>query len=312
MESQFQGRKESQDCVLKSRNLSYELRCYFKKIVDDYVRGLRLKSSELGLHSCPYEKIMSGYKSVSLPDSPFTLYPSGSTRMNYRPINMPEIVTWGAGSSRLTVKNLRIRLKYSCVLGLDCEWKPETRRGERNEVALLQLAAADGYCVVYRLSELEEVPRDVKELLSDTSVIKTGVGIENDVRRLSEDYGVDCKPFLDLRFMAVELGYEPVSLKTLSKRHLGRELSEDYFTNWEKPELNSREINYAADDAWASVDLFVIFSYLMFKRRGEEWANNLSGTLEIFNDCMNKNFCFQSWRREVERRRRYVGQERRN
>ncbi|RZF47223.1 hypothetical protein LSTR_LSTR004932 [Laodelphax striatellus] len=82
--------------------------------------------------------------------------------MNYRPINMPEIVTWGAGSSRLTVENLRIRLKYSCVLGLDCEWKPETRRGERNEVALLQLAAADGYCVVYRLSELEEVPRDVK------------------------------------------------------------------------------------------------------------------------------------------------------
>jgi len=44
------------------------------------------------------------------------------------------------------------------VIGLDCEWTPVRRKKQLPDVALLQIATRDGYCVLFRTCFMEEVP----------------------------------------------------------------------------------------------------------------------------------------------------------
>ena len=71
-------------------------------------------------------------------------------------------------------------------LGIDCEWV--NREGQANApVALLQIATPLCDCFLIRLHKMEgQMPQSVKELLEDKSVLKFGVGVQDDVKRLSD------------------------------------------------------------------------------------------------------------------------------
>lgn len=167
--------------------------------------------------------------------------------------------------------NAVLELRKKCedirVIGLDCEWVAEGKKA--NKIALLQLASIDGYCSLIRLCALGHVPNSLKELLSDKSIIKTGVAVNSDASRLLKDYGVLCKGMLDLRHMAKSVGSVPAGLGKMSNLYLNKELDKDWrirCSNWEASTLTDRQIQYASDDALVSVQLFEYFNNLKLKK----------------------------------------------
>jgi ribonuclease D len=100
-------------------------------------------------------------------------------------------------------------LGNSSLLGLDCEWRPKSWKGDShnvaNKVAVLQLASPKTCLIIQLLRATEgglRLPQKLFDLLSSASVLKLGVGIRDDCQRLANDYGLACNGLVDLRNLA--------------------------------------------------------------------------------------------------------------
>lgn len=106
---------------------------------------------------------------------------------------------------------------------------------------------------------MKQIPTDLRELLEDDNVIKVGVAPQDDAKKLSHDFGVGVSNTFDLRFMAVMAGHQPEGLGKLAKTHLNFMLDKNWrlvCSNWEAPQLEPVQLNYAANDALAAVAIF--------------------------------------------------------
>ena len=84
-------------------------------------------------------------------------------------------------------------------LGIDCEWV-NTKDQRKFAVALLQIATPLSDCFLIRLCKMDgQMPKSVREILEDETILKFGVGIMDDARRLSKMCGVDVSGCVDLR-----------------------------------------------------------------------------------------------------------------
>uniref|UniRef100_A0A1B6KTR1 Exonuclease 3'-5' domain-containing protein 2 n=1 Tax=Graphocephala atropunctata TaxID=36148 RepID=A0A1B6KTR1_9HEMI len=159
--------------------------------------------------------------------------------------------------SKFAVEQLKRKLNERKVIGLDCEWV--STKGKRHPVALLQLAAPDGFCSLFHLCSLKRVPSELLEILEDKSILKVGVAVVTDAHYLLVDYGVHCVGCLDLRYLAKQVGVEPRGLAKLAKDLFGTELDKSWqirCSNWESETLTSKQIQYAAQDACIAVEIF--------------------------------------------------------
>ncbi|XP_034485760.1 exonuclease 3'-5' domain-containing protein 2 [Drosophila innubila] len=184
-------------------------------------------------------------------------------------------------------------LKKHCqsfkVLGFDCEWI--TVGGSRRPVALLQLSSHRGLCALFRLCCMKQIPKDLRELLEDDEVIKVGVAPQDDAKKLSHDYGVGVSNTFDLRFMAIMAGHQAEGLGKLAKTHLNFVLDKNWrlaCSNWEATQLDSAQLNYAANDALAAVAIFQKLSRDLEPRSFLNWRpiefNQIRPKIEPFLD----------------------------
>ncbi|GLC42735.1 hypothetical protein PLESTB_001132900 [Pleodorina starrii] len=105
------------------------------------------------------------------------------------------------------------------------------------------------------------LPAEVVRLLTDPRVIKAGVGIQEDVRRLERDFGVKVRGAVDVRLVAQCVAPHCLagggSLRALSSALLGRELDKSaQRSHWgAEGQLQEGQVAYAAHDAWLSREL---------------------------------------------------------
>lgn len=95
----------------------------------------------------------------------------------------------------------------SLVLGIDCEWRPTTRESPiARPVAVVQLATERIALVIPILRICTEaggaVPPSLRALLESPRVIKAGVGVGGDVRKLRAHYHVTVCSALELQALA--------------------------------------------------------------------------------------------------------------
>ncbi|CAN8025827.1 unnamed protein product [Ixodes persulcatus] len=174
------------------------------------------------------------------------------------------------------------------VLGLDSEWT--TVQGHRHRVALLQLAPNANFSVLLRLCQFTEeastvtLPESLRDILKDVKIIKVGVGVIDDARKLFQDYGIDVWGCLDLRHALgclPELGHFPeMGLRSLSESLLGVSPDKSWrlrCSNWEADVLTEKQIRYAANDALLAVQIFdqMIRNRLTFFLYRPGWYNKL-------------------------------------
>jgi ribonuclease D len=146
-------------------------------------------------------------------------------------------------------------LKGKKILGFDTETKPTFKKGVTHKVSLLQLATNDLACL-FRINKIG-LPDELIEILSDESIIKTGVAIHDDLKVLKAIRKFSPHGFIDLQTFVKDFGIQSSGLKKLTAIVLGFRISKgQQVTNWEAEELTEPQINYAATDAWVCHEIY--------------------------------------------------------
>lgn len=141
------------------------------------------------------------------------------------------------------------------ILGFDTETKPSFSKGSKHTVALLQLGTEDKV-FLFRLKMLSTF-KPLNQLLSDKSVIKTGVAIHDDVRSLQRKFMFVPGGFVEIQDMVKQHGIESFGLRGLPPLLLGFRISKNQqLSNWEAPVLTDAQMQYAATDAWVSLLIY--------------------------------------------------------
>ncbi|SHN72135.1 3'-5' exonuclease [Desulfovibrio litoralis] len=149
-------------------------------------------------------------------------------------------------------------LKNETITGFDTETKPTFRKGHINMPALIQLACKDIVFLI-KLNQVTLVS-ELIELLESPKIIKTGVGIKEDLNGLKKLKDFNSKNIIDLGNIAQQHNIGVQSLRGLTASLLGFRISKTaQCSNWNQPELSQQQIKYAATDAWVSRELYIAF-----------------------------------------------------
>lgn len=143
--------------------------------------------------------------------------------------------------------------KYK-VVGFDTEARPTFKKGQIRNISLIQIATDDE---VYLLRIKETgLMKSIIEFLESGTIVKVGIGLDDDkqlLRKLAE-----FKPhnFLDLNIEMPNFGAEKIGARNLAAMLLKIRISKSAQTsNWENPVLTTKQIQYAATDAWICLEI---------------------------------------------------------
>ncbi|CBQ70260.1 conserved hypothetical protein [Sporisorium reilianum SRZ2] len=198
--------------------------------------------------------------------------PSSSSQTLDQPL-LPDGTTSQDGSARLRTPMLAYTANYdeaqdllSCLgpgpMGLDLEWNFSARGSHRT--ALLQICSPSLILIIHLSAMSHRIPPLLKTILQDPAVIKTGVAIRNDALKLQRDYAIDTRNVVELSTLAklaqprrwAHTRYL-ISLRDLTRVYLGRRLRKDgvRVSDWERFPLDAHQIEYAASDTFASLEV---------------------------------------------------------
>jgi len=136
-------------------------------------------------------------------------------------------------------------------LGFDTETRPAFNKGEIYPTALLQLAGAKSV-YLFQLQYIDDLD-PVFDILENEAVIKAGVAIRDDLRKLQEIRPFEPRSCLEISSFTQRAGIVNTGLRSLAAYYLGFRVSKNaQLSNWSRRRLSSNQITYAATDAWVS------------------------------------------------------------
>lgn len=145
-------------------------------------------------------------------------------------------------------------LKGFPILGIDTETRPSFAKGKTYDVSLMQVSTEDT-CFLFRLNYIG-MPNALIELLQ-SSQLKVGLSLKDDIHSLHRKYSFEPNGFLDLQGYVKEMGIEAQSLQKIYALLFGKKISKSQrLTNWEADVLTDRQKGYAATDAWACIRIY--------------------------------------------------------
>jgi len=147
------------------------------------------------------------------------------------------------------------------VVGFDTETRPSFRPGESHPPALVQVATA-GAVYLFPLLRLD-CSAALAPLLSARGILKTGISLADDLKKLKASIAFTEAAVLDLGRVAQRHGLKQTGLRNLTGIFLGTRVPKGAkTTNWAAPRLSPQQITYAATDAWACRELYLRFREL--------------------------------------------------
>ncbi|MBF0177335.1 MAG: 3'-5' exonuclease domain-containing protein 2 [Magnetococcales bacterium] len=152
-------------------------------------------------------------------------------------------------------------LEQERILGFDTETRPAFRKGVSHQPSLIQLAGAQEV-TLFQLHRMEDFTPLI-HLFSREEVLKVGVGLDQDIRQLQPLFPFEPKGFVDLGAVAERAGMESRGLRSMAATLFGFRISKRaQCSNWETPDLQPFQVEYAATDAWISREIFLMMEQL--------------------------------------------------
>jgi len=146
-------------------------------------------------------------------------------------------------------------IREQSILGFDTETRPSFKKGVVYPTALIQISALDQAWIL-RVSRMG-YPPELLELLTREDILKVGLGLNDDLRRLRADFQFEPGGFLDLQQYVAAFRIEETGLKKLSGIVLGHRISKaQQVSNWDADLLTEAQIRYAATDAWICLKIY--------------------------------------------------------
>jgi hypothetical protein len=147
------------------------------------------------------------------------------------------------------------------AVGFDIEWRPTFQRGEYNKTAIIQLATPSAALIIH-IQRLNRVPTLLREIFNSRNILKVGVGVKEDLKRLRTDYQIKSQGYNDIAhtaqrfhpdlsnsFMGLSRLYEYYfGVKVVKSRHLT-------MGNWER-DLTLPQIQYASWDSLMGIQIY--------------------------------------------------------
>lgn len=147
-------------------------------------------------------------------------------------------------------------LKKQTIVGVDTETRPSFKRGTVHKVALLQISTEDT-CFLFRLNRIG-MPTSLQEfLMNDT--LKIGLSLKDDFTMLRKRKDVHAEEgnWIELQDYVGHFGIEDRSLQKIYANLFGKKISKSQrLSNWEAETLTEAQMQYAATDAWACVNIY--------------------------------------------------------
>ena len=166
-------------------------------------------------------------------------------------------------------------LKGELILGFDTETRPSFRKGEYYPPALIQIANED--CVyLFRICKTSTF-ESLLPILESEKIIKAGIGISDDVKNLNKLAQFSANGFIEISELTSKIGYKNRGLRALTGLLIGGRISKAaQVSNWAKQELDSKQIRYAATDAWVSREIYLRSISKLHSINGTDQATSTS------------------------------------
>jgi hypothetical protein len=143
-------------------------------------------------------------------------------------------------------------------LGFDTESKPTFVRGERSDGPHVVQFATLEQAFVFQL-HVDRVTEVVASLLSSAAVTKVGFGLDGDKTQIRGKLGIEPLSVLDLDTVFRARGYrKSIGVKAAVAVLFQRRLVKSKrigTSNWSSRRLDPRQLQYAANDAWAAIQV---------------------------------------------------------
>ena len=153
------------------------------------------------------------------------------------------------------------------VVGLDCEWEPVQRAGQRPGRPTVVQVSTETVTVVAHVGAMDDptvLPASLARVLGDARVVKAGVGVGFDAATLSKWFEVPVEGAVDIGWAAVVLGVgrERTGNAHRDLAHVGLRALVGAFgvdlhkgtmgrSDWSAQKLSDAQVAYAARDAYA-------------------------------------------------------------
>ena len=152
----------------------------------------------------------------------------------------------------------RADLMQETIIGWDTETRPAFRKGESYPPALFQAATARAV-YLFQLRHAEHFGL-LADLLGEKRIVKAGVAVADDLKKLRQVFAFVEHNMLDLGLAARRAGYAQTGLRNLAGLALGIRIAKGAkTTNWAAAQLMPQQIRYAATDAWVCRELYLKF-----------------------------------------------------
>lgn len=151
-------------------------------------------------------------------------------------------------------------LLQSRYLGFDTESKPNFKKGEKsNGISIIQISSPVR-CYIFMMHKITDVAALAK-IIGNQKIIKIGVGLRDDHNKLRSSYKFQSAAFVDLGTIFRAFGRRnSVGSKQLVALVLNQKLRKSKratTSNWAVEKLSPLQIEYASDDAFSSVDVYL-------------------------------------------------------
>jgi len=145
-------------------------------------------------------------------------------------------------------------------LGFDTESKPNFIKGEKsNGIAIIQISSTSR-CYIFQMHRITDVT-PLGDLVMHQKTIKIGVGLKDDLAKLRSEYKFHPAAFVDLGTIFRAFGRKnSVGSKQLVALVLKQKLRKSKkatMSNWAVDKLSPLQLEYASDDAFSSVDVYL-------------------------------------------------------
>jgi len=142
-------------------------------------------------------------------------------------------------------------------IGFDTETRPAFVKGVVYKVSLIQLSVGST-AYLFRLNKMRGIGDDLKALLQDPDCIKVGLSTPDDFHNLRKwDEDLVPRGVIEIQDHVKKFGIEEMSLAKVYGVLFGKKISKrQRLTNWDADILTDKQLQYAALDAVACVEIY--------------------------------------------------------
>ncbi len=156
-----------------------------------------------------------------------------------------------------------LEINRQSKVGLDTETRPNFRKGQNHQVALIQIST-ESHSYLFRTCKTGLIP-GIIDLLENPGITKIGLSLKDDFHNLHKITDFQPQNVIELQQFVKDYLISDASLQKIYGILFGERISKGQrLTNWEADELTEAQQRYASIDAWACLRIYDYLSSGLF------------------------------------------------